>query len=153
MTNVNLEPGDRSLEELLEGVTEGVYLDTNRSWSIDDQRLNFQFGTEFGRRIVRGELGELRAGSDLLGNDARLLGLDGRAGQREHPSPVGSSELRQGPTDPGRSGQPWSADRPIPQDRRPGEADGGSTSLPAGEGDPLSALRKLPPGTTGSVPG
>jgi len=59
MTNVNLEPGDRTFEELLEGVTEGVYLDTNRSWSIDDRRLNFQFGTEFGRRIVRGELGGL----------------------------------------------------------------------------------------------
>jgi len=38
-------------------VKEGVYLDMNRSWSIDDRRLNFQFGTEFGRRIVRGELG------------------------------------------------------------------------------------------------
>jgi len=59
MTNVNLEPGNLSLDELLEGVAEGVYLDTNRSWSIDDRRLNFQFGTEFGRRIVRGELGEL----------------------------------------------------------------------------------------------
>lgn len=59
MTNVNLEPGDRSFPELLEGVTDGVYLDTNRSWSIDDRRLNFQFGTEFARRIVRGELGEL----------------------------------------------------------------------------------------------
>lgn len=59
MTNVNLEPGDRSFEELLSDVREGVYLDTNRSWSIDDRRLNFQFGTEFGRRIVRGELGEL----------------------------------------------------------------------------------------------
>lgn len=59
MTNVNLEPGSHSLEELLEGVNEGVYLDTNRSWSIDDRRLNFQFGTEFGRRIVRGEIGEL----------------------------------------------------------------------------------------------
>jgi TldD protein len=59
MTNVNLEPGDLSLEELLEGVTEGVYLETNRSWSIDDKRLNFQFGTEVGHRIVRGELGEL----------------------------------------------------------------------------------------------
>jgi len=59
MTNVNLEPGDCSLDELLEGVNEGVYLDSNRSWSIDDRRLNFQFGTEFGRRIVRGELGEL----------------------------------------------------------------------------------------------
>ena len=59
MTNINLEPGDCSLEELLEGVKEGVYLDTNRSWSIDDRRLNFQFGTEFGRKIVRGELGGL----------------------------------------------------------------------------------------------
>jgi len=59
MTNVNLEPGVLSFEELLEGVNEGVYLNTNRSWSIDDRRLNFQFGTEFARRIVRGELGEL----------------------------------------------------------------------------------------------
>ena len=59
MTNVNLEPGELSFEELLEGVPEGVYLETNRSWSIDDHRLNFQFGTEVGRRIVRGELGEL----------------------------------------------------------------------------------------------
>ena len=59
MTNINLEPGDHSFEELLEGVQEGVYLNTNRSWSIDDRRLNFQFGTEAGRRIVNGELGEL----------------------------------------------------------------------------------------------
>ena len=59
MTNINLEPGDLSLDELLEGVNEGVFLETNRSWSIDDRRLNFQFGTEVGRRIVQGELGEL----------------------------------------------------------------------------------------------
>ncbi len=59
MTNVNLEPGELGLDELLEGVNEGVYLETNRSWSIDDRRLNFQFGTEVGRRIVRGELGGL----------------------------------------------------------------------------------------------
>ena len=59
MTNVNLEPGELGFDELLEGVTEGVYLETNRSWSIDDRRLNFQFGTEVGRRIVRGELGGL----------------------------------------------------------------------------------------------
>jgi len=59
MTNIDLEPGDHSFEELLEGVHDGVYLNTNRSWSIDDRRLNFQFGTEAGRRIVNGELGEL----------------------------------------------------------------------------------------------
>jgi TldD protein len=59
MTNVNLEPGDLSLEELLHDVPEGIYMDTNRSWSIDDRRLNFQFGTEVGHRIVRGEIGDL----------------------------------------------------------------------------------------------
>ncbi|HXY46792.1 MAG TPA: TldD/PmbA family protein [Thermoplasmata archaeon] len=59
MTNVDLLPGDLSLEEVLRDVTDGVYLETNRSWSIDDKRLNFQFGTEIGRRIVRGELGEI----------------------------------------------------------------------------------------------
>ena len=59
MTNVNLEPGEFGFDELLEGVSDGVFLESNRSWSIDDRRLNFQFGTEFGRRIHHGELGEL----------------------------------------------------------------------------------------------
>jgi TldD protein len=59
MTNIDLLPGDHSLDELLEGVNDGVYFETNRSWSIDDKRLNFQFGTEVGRRIVRGELGPM----------------------------------------------------------------------------------------------
>ncbi len=59
MTNVNLAPGERSPEELLSEVKEGLYFETNRSWSIDDRRLNFQFGTEVGRRIVKGELGPL----------------------------------------------------------------------------------------------
>jgi TldD protein len=59
MTNVDLRPGDQGLEELLEGVRDGVFFQTNRSWSIDDRRLNFQFGTELGRRIRKGELAEL----------------------------------------------------------------------------------------------
>ena len=59
MTNVNLLPGDLSFAEVLEGIADGVYLETNRSWSIDDRRLNFQFGTEIGRRIDHGELGGL----------------------------------------------------------------------------------------------
>ena len=59
MTNIDLAPGDLDFDELLDDVEEGVYLETNRSWSIDDKRLNFQFGTEVGYRIVRGELGEL----------------------------------------------------------------------------------------------
>jgi TldD protein len=57
MTNLSLEPGEGSFEELLEGVSEGVYLKTNKSWSIDDKRLNFQFGTEIAWEIKDGELG------------------------------------------------------------------------------------------------
>jgi TldD protein len=54
MTNVNLEPGDSSLEEMIAGTEHGVYLETNRSWSIDDRRLNFQFGTQNGWVIEDG---------------------------------------------------------------------------------------------------
>ncbi len=57
MTNVNLEPGEASLEELLHGVARGYLLSTNKSWSIDDQRLNFQFTTEIGWEITNGRLG------------------------------------------------------------------------------------------------
>ena len=55
MTNINLEPGTSSLEEMIATTEHGVYLETNRSWSIDDRRLNFQFGTQNGWEIVNGE--------------------------------------------------------------------------------------------------
>jgi TldD protein len=54
MTNVNLEPGESSLEEMIATTERGVYLETNRSWSIDDRRLNFQFGTQNGWLIEDG---------------------------------------------------------------------------------------------------
>ncbi|MFW5933515.1 MAG: TldD/PmbA family protein [Actinomycetota bacterium] len=55
MTNVGLEPGDSSLEEIVAETRHGVLMDTNRSWSIDDRRLNFQFGCEVGWEIVDGQ--------------------------------------------------------------------------------------------------
>jgi TldD protein len=60
MTNVSLDPGDGgSLEELLAGVDRGIYIDNNRSWSIDSRRLNFQFGGQAAWEIVDGRLGRL----------------------------------------------------------------------------------------------
>ena len=59
MTNVNLEPGEATLEALIRDVRHGYLLATNKSWSIDDKRLNFQFSTEVGWEIVNGALGEL----------------------------------------------------------------------------------------------
>lgn len=46
MTNVSLEPGEQTLEEVFGG--HAIYMETNRSWSIDDRRYNFQFGCEIG---------------------------------------------------------------------------------------------------------
>ena len=55
MTNVGLLPGDSSLEEIISETKDGVYMSTNRSWSIDDKRLNFQFGAEIGWEIKDGK--------------------------------------------------------------------------------------------------
>ena len=63
MTNINLEPGDPStgsgrawkLKDLIADTKKGIFMSTNRSWSIDDRRLNFQFGTEIGWEIKNGK--------------------------------------------------------------------------------------------------
>jgi len=55
MTNVGLLPGDASLEEIVSETKHGVLMATNRSWSIDDKRLNFQFGCEIGWEVVDGK--------------------------------------------------------------------------------------------------
>jgi TldD protein len=60
MTNVNLEPGEGgSLQDLIGATERGIYMETNRSWSIDSRRLQFQFATETAREIRDGELGRL----------------------------------------------------------------------------------------------
>jgi TldD protein len=60
MTNVNLEPGDAgSLDELLADTGDGVLIETNRSWSIDDRRLHFQFEGEAAWEIKGGERARL----------------------------------------------------------------------------------------------
>jgi TldD protein len=55
MTNVSLMPGKGTLEELIASTDDGIYMETNRSWSIDDRRYNFQFGTEIGWEIKGGK--------------------------------------------------------------------------------------------------
>ena len=59
MTNISIEPGEWTLDDLIADTDDGIYLETNRSWSIDDKRLNFQFGTEIGYEIKRGKLNRL----------------------------------------------------------------------------------------------
>ncbi len=84
MTNVSLLPGDSSLEEMIAGTDEGIYMCTNRSWSIDDKRLNFQFGTEIGWLVKNGKLGEMIRNPTYSGVTPRFWGAcDAIAGSNE----------------------------------------------------------------------
>lgn len=57
MTNISILPGENEmgLEDLIADTDDGIYLETNRSWSIDDKRYNFQFGCEMGWEIKNGK--------------------------------------------------------------------------------------------------
>jgi TldD protein len=59
MTNVNLEPGEWEFEDLIADTDQGIYMELNKSWSIDDKRLNFQFGTEIAYEIKDGRMGRM----------------------------------------------------------------------------------------------
>ncbi len=67
MTNVNLQPGDSSLDQMIGETKDGVYMETNRSWSIDDKRLNFQFGTQLAYEIVDGKRGRMLKNATYAG--------------------------------------------------------------------------------------
>jgi TldD protein len=59
MTNINLEPGEWELEDLITDTENGIFMDMNKVWSIDDKRLNFQFGVECAWEIKNGKLGRM----------------------------------------------------------------------------------------------
>ena len=61
MTNVSVLPGNDplTLEDLIASTDRGILMQTNRSWSIDDKRYNFQFGCEIGWEIVGGRRGRM----------------------------------------------------------------------------------------------
>ncbi|HEU4449476.1 MAG TPA: TldD/PmbA family protein [Gaiellaceae bacterium] len=84
MSNLHLEPGAGTLEDLLADVDRGLYLCTNKSWSIDDKRLNFQFGTQVAWEIRKGKLGRMLRDPTYTGVTPEFWGrLDGVAGAEE----------------------------------------------------------------------
>jgi TldD protein len=85
MTNVSIEPGEAgSFEDLIADTDEGLYLETNKSWSIDDRRLQFQFATEIGLEIKGGRLGRLYRNPSYAGIGPRFWGsLDAVCGPEE----------------------------------------------------------------------
>jgi TldD protein len=74
MNNVSLQPGDASYDELLADTDDGVLLLTNRSWSIDDRRVNFQFGCEAAYEVKHGRLGQMYRNPTYSGRTTEFWG-------------------------------------------------------------------------------
>jgi TldD protein len=75
MTNINLRPGDAgTLEDLVADTPDGILMDINKSWSIDDRRLNFQFGLQAGWLIKNGRRAQLVRNPTYTGITPRFWG-------------------------------------------------------------------------------
>jgi TldD protein len=85
MTNINLRPGDAgSLEDLIADTSDGIFMSVNKSWSIDDRRLNFQFGDQAGWIIKNGKRTQLVKNPTYTGITPRFWGsLDAICGADE----------------------------------------------------------------------
>ncbi|HXW17089.1 MAG TPA: TldD/PmbA family protein [Candidatus Acidoferrales bacterium] len=59
MTNVSLLPGAWKYDDLIADTDDAILMATNRSWSIDDRRYQFQFSTEIGWEIKNGKIGRM----------------------------------------------------------------------------------------------
>jgi TldD protein len=98
-TNVFLQPGEGDLDSLLERLGDGYLTDDNRSWSIDERRWNFQFGTEAAWEIRKGRRGRLLRGFSYGGITPQFWGsveaVAGPAEYRAFGMPCGKGEPKQ----------------------------------------------------------
>ena len=74
MTNVSLQPGTWKLADLIADTDDGIYMSINKSWSIDDRRLNFQFGVEMAYEIKNGKLGRVLKNATYTGITPQFWG-------------------------------------------------------------------------------
>jgi len=82
MSNLNIEAGTSSLDDMITGIEFGVLMRTNQSWSIDDSRNKFQFGCEYGQVVRHGRLAEVVRNPNYRGISAtfwRSLAMVGDA--------------------------------------------------------------------------
>jgi predicted Zn-dependent protease len=82
MSNLNVEPGDSTLDQMIASTELGIVMHTNCSWSIDDSRNKFQFGCEYARLVRGGRLAEVVRNPNYRGISAtfwRSLAMVGDA--------------------------------------------------------------------------
>ena len=107
MTNVGLLPGSDSTESMIAATDDGILMDTNRSWSIDDKRLNFQFGCEIGWEIKNGKRGRLLKNPTYTAISPRFWGALDMLGNRDEWTFWGTPNCGKGqPQQIGHTGHP-----------------------------------------------
>ena len=118
MTNISILPGESplTLEQLIASTDHGILMETNRSWSIDDKRYNFQFGCEIGWEIVGGKARPHAQEPFLLGNHDRVLEFDGCHLLARRVDVVGHAQLRQRPAAAGDGHRTRRSAGEIPRD-------------------------------------
>ena len=83
MTNISIEPREGTLADIIGDTKDGLFLSTNASWSIDDKRVNFQFGCEIAWRIKDGRLTEMIRNPNYTGITREFWGSCDAVGGRE----------------------------------------------------------------------
>ncbi|MDX6212128.1 MAG: hypothetical protein QOF82_1215 [Frankiales bacterium] len=107
MTNIGLLPGDSSTEEMIADTDDGVFMDTNRSWSIDDRRLNFQFGCEIAYEVKNGKRGRMLRNPTYTGISPTFWGSMDRVGGPAEWVVAGTPNCGKGqPIQTGHTGHP-----------------------------------------------
>jgi len=107
MTNVGLLPGSDSLDGMITATDDGILMDTNRSWSIDDKRLNFQFGCEVGWEIKGGRKTRLLKNPTYTAISPRFWGSMDMLGSRDEWTFWGTPNCGKGqPQQIGHTGHP-----------------------------------------------
>ena len=96
MTNINLEPGQGTLEEIIGDTADGIFMTTNQSWSIDDKRVNFQFGCEIAWRIKDGKLTQMYRNPNYTGITTEFWGSCDAVGGREEWTVYGTPNCGKG---------------------------------------------------------
>ena len=68
------ESVDDLVNKMIADTDDGLYMELNRSWSIDDKRLNFQFGTEIAYEIKNGKMGRMIKNATYTGITPQFWG-------------------------------------------------------------------------------
>ena len=103
-----------SLDEIVADTDDGLYLASNRSWSIDDRRLNFQFATEVAYEIKGGKKGRLFKNPTYTGITYEFWRSCDAVGDEAELRDARHAELRQGRAGPDRARRPRRPRRPVP---------------------------------------